>query len=85
MGRFLEKKNNHFNHNKVLIHYRSYEMDKISAVEIANKSQHYAYFHNAVFQKSSELKILASCVTFACQDKVPPGSLYNVRALRQFK
>ena len=50
-------------------------MNKISGDDIASKSQDYAYFHNAVFEKSSDLKVWASCVTFYCQDKVPPGSI----------
>ena len=82
MGRFTEKKHYGFYDVGVPIHCRSYEIDQISGVDIASTNQHYAYFHNAVFEKSSDLKILASCVTFACQDRVPPGSLYNVRAIK---
>ena len=60
------------------IQYRTYEIAKISGEDVANKSQNLAYFHTAIFEKSSDLKVLASCVTFASQDRVPPGSVYNV-------
>ena len=47
--------------------------------DIARQNQNLGYFHNAIFKKSSDLQVMASCVTFASQDGVPPGSLYNVR------
>ena len=62
----------------VFYHFRSYEIAKISGDDVANKKQNLAYFHTAIFEKSSDLKVLASCVTFASQDRVPPGSVYNV-------
>ena len=73
MGRFLERKHGLY-HVRILINCRYYEINNISADDIASKSQDYAYFHIAVLEKSSDLNVWASCVTFYCQDKVPPGS-----------
>ena len=50
----------------------------VSGDEIARERQDLAYFHSAIFEKSAELKVLASCVTFASPHRVPPGSVYNV-------
>ena len=46
------------------------------------QNQDYAYFHNAVIEKSSDLTISASCVTFTSKDKVPPGQSNNVSKIR---
>ena len=59
----------------------TYEMATLSADDIASNSQDLAYFHRAIFKKGSDHKVLASCVSFATQDRVPPGSLYNVGVL----
>ena len=53
-------------------------MATLTADDIASKSQDLAYFHNALFKISADRKILASCVSFAPRDRVPPGSLHNV-------
>ena len=53
-------------------------MAQISGDDIASESQDLAYFHSAIFEKSAELKVFASCVTFASPHRVPPGSFYNV-------
>ena len=59
-------------------------MSKISGDDIAMKRQNLAYFHTAIFEKSSDLRVLASCVTFASKSRVPPGAVYNVSALSKF-
>ena len=59
-------------------------MAKISGDDIAMKRQNLAYFHTAIFEKSADLKVLASCVTFASDSSVPPGAVYNVSALSKF-
>ena len=59
-------------------------MAKIHGEDIASKSQDLAYFHSAIFGKSTEHKVLASCVTFASESRVPPGAVYNVSALHKF-
>ena len=61
--------------------FRTYEMAKLTGDDIASKNQDLGYFHTAIFKKSSDLQVHASCVTFASQDSVPPGSLYNVSLL----
>ena len=61
--------------------FRTYEMAKLTGADIASKEQNLGYFHSAIFKKSSDLQVLASCVTFASQVSVPPGSLYNVSML----
>ena len=66
------------------MHSSSYEINKISGADIAAKSQDYAYFHNAVIERSPELTISASCVTFTSKDKVPPGQSYNVSKIREY-
>ena len=48
-----------------------------------SKGQDYAYFHNAILPISSGQETLASCMTFACKDKVPAGSLYHVSVIRE--
>ena len=61
--------------------FRTFEMAKLTGDDIVGKKQDLGYFHTAIFKKSSDLQILSSCVTFASQDSVPPGSLYNVSVL----
>ena len=60
------------------LHSSTYEQAKISGSDVANKRQSLAYFHTAIFERSSNVKVLASCVTFASRERVPPGSVYNV-------
>ena len=60
---------------------RNYEKAALTGDEIASESQDLAYFHNAIFEKSAEHKVLASCVTFASPHRVPPGSGYNVSTI----
>ena len=59
-------------------------MSTISGEDIALKRQSLAYFHTAIFEKSADLKVLASCVTFASDSSVPPGAVYNVSVLGKF-
>ena len=82
MGKYPEIKHNELYEVSVLIHCRSYEMNKIYGAAIASKSQDYAFFHNTIFETSPGLNTLASCVTFTCKDRVPAGSLYNVSLIR---
>ena len=57
---------------------RNYEKATLNAEDIASESQDLAHFHRAIFKKGSDLEVMASCVSFATQYRVPPGSLYNV-------
>ena len=63
------------------LNFRTFEIAKLTGDDIASNNQDMGYFHTAIFKKSSDLQVLASCVTFASQDSVPPGSLYNVSVL----
>ena len=68
-----------FLHSIPTFHFRKYERATLIGEDIVSQNQDLGYFHNAIFKKSSDLQVMASCVTFAAKDRVPPGSLYNVR------
>ena len=58
-------------------------MSTITGEDIIKKRQSLAYFHTAIFEKA-DLKVLASCVTFASDSSVPPGFTYNVSELIKY-
>ena len=57
---------------------RTYEKVRLYENEKTNTTEELAYFHPTVITTDSGYQVLASCVTFAPPDQVPPGSRHKV-------
>ena len=57
---------------------RTYEKVRLYGNEKSNTTEELAYFHPAVITTDFGYQVLASCVTFAPPDNVPPGSRHKV-------